>query len=303
VEPIDYNSLPLTGWYPGHMAKATRHINEDLKGADLVVEVCDARIPDSSRNPSFDKLFGHKARFVVFNKADLADPDATARWKAWYEAQGIRFEAISVGTDPSVLPALVRAWRRAAEAFREEHGLSRPGRSGLRVLVAGVPNVGKSTLINKLALKEKAKVGALPGVTRRTIWIAVPGGVELLDTPGVLWSRIRDKVHELRLALCGSIQDHVVGNELIAEFLWYELASLGLPARWDLYGLQACPETFEDLMEAVARRRGLIRSGGAIDLERSSTALVREWRAGNLGRFTLELPPEAGSPDPSHPDR
>lgn len=295
---LDFNSLPLTRWFPGHMIKATRKINEALKIIDLVVEVCDARIPGSSRNPTFDRLFERKPRFVVFNKADLADPAATGLWKAWYERRGIRVAPISAGTGEGVA-SLVAQWKSAYLANPRQADIGQPLRHPLRVLISGVPNVGKSTLINRLAAEHRAAVGPSPGVTRFNQWIPIKGGVELLDTPGILWPKIRDKEHELRLAVCGCIRDPVVGNELLGEFLWYDLVRLGVPVRWDLYGLARRPESSDELMQAVARRRGLLRAGGDADLERSSTTLIRDFRDGKLGRFTFERP--AGANDVDEP--
>jgi ribosome biogenesis GTPase A len=285
----DFNSLPLSGWYPGHMAEATRKIGESLRLVDLVVEVCDARIPGSSRNPAFDRLFENRPRCTVFNKADLADPDATARWKVWHERRGIRFVPLSACSGQGLRP-LVDEWQATFEGIRRERGVNRPLQRSLRVLIAGVPNVGKSTLINRLAGERKVAVGPLPGVTRSTHWIPIQGAVELLDTPGVLWPKIRDKQHELRLALCGCIKDEVVGAQLLGEFLWYELARLGAPACWKLYDLPGCPESGSAFLHAVARRRGMLRSGGATDDERSASTVLREFRDGKLGRFTFELP-------------
>ena len=291
MEIFDFNSLPLSGWYPGHMMKATKKIGETLKLIDLVVEVCDARIPGSSRNPAFDRLFEHKPRFVVFNKADLADPKVTKLWKEWYERRGIRFAPISAGSGQGIAP-LVEEWKTAFDEIRKERGATQPLRRPVRVLVSGVPNVGKSTLINRLSGERRAAVGPLPGVTRSTQWIPIKGAVELLDTPGVLWPKIRNKEHELRLALCGCIKDDVIGTELLGEFLWHELARLKVPVRWDIYGLPGCPESGNAFLQAIAKRRGMVMSGGVVDYERSSTTVLREFRDGKLGRFTFELPAE-----------
>jgi ribosome biogenesis GTPase A len=287
----DFNSLPLTRWFPGHMNKATRKINEVLKIIDLVVEICDARIPGSSRNPSFDQLFERKPRFVVFNKADLADPSMTGLWKAWYGRRGIRVAPVSAITGKGVA-ALVGEWRAAYMANPRQADIGKPLSHPLRVMISGVPNVGKSTLINHLAAKHSAAVGPNPGVTRINQWIPLKGGVELLDTPGILWPTLSDKTHELRLAICGCIRDPVIGNELLGEFLWYELARQNNPVQWDLYGLDHCPESCGELMQAIATRRGMLLQGGEVDLERSSTTLIRDFRDGKLGRFTFERPDE-----------
>lgn len=291
VPKHDFNSLPLTRWFPGHMNKAIRKIRETLKLIDLVVEVCDARIPGTSRNPTFDALFASKPRFVVFNKADLADPTVTGLWKAWYKRRGIRVAPISAIHEKGV-SSLVADWRAAYLANPRQADAGKPLRHALRVLICGVPNVGKSTLINRLAAEHRAAVGPTPGVTRINQWIPLKGDVELLDTPGILWPVLDSKEQELRLAVCGCIRDPVVGNDLLAEFLWYDLARLGAPVRWDLYGLDHCPASGDALMAAIAHRRGLIRAGGDVDLERASTTLIRDFRDGRLGRFTFERPDE-----------
>ena len=291
IPKVDFNSLPLTRWFPGHMNKATRKINEVLKVIDLVVEVCDARIPGSSRNPTFDELFQRKQRFVVFNKADLADPAITGLWKAWYLRRGIRVAPVSAITGKGVA-ALIQDWRSAYMANPRQADIGKPLQHPLRVLISGVPNVGKSTLINRLAAEHRAAVGPNPGVTRINQWIPLKGGVELLDTPGILWPKLSDKEHELRLAVCGCIRDPVIGNELLGEFLWYDLARQVAPVQWDLYGLDHCPQSSGELMLAIATRRGMLRAGGEIDLERSSTTLIRDFRDGKLGRFTFEKPDE-----------
>jgi ribosome biogenesis GTPase A len=296
----DFNSLPLTRWFPGHMVKATRKINELLKVIDLVVEVCDARIPGSSRNPTFDQLFQRKQRFIVFNKADLADPTTTGQWKAWYESRGIQVAPLSAITGQGI-SSLVGQFKSACMAGPQRASVGDPSRRSVRVLISGVPNVGKSTLINRLAAQHRAAVGPSPGVTRNNQWIPIKGGVELLDTPGILWPVIRDKEHELRLAVCGCIRDPVIGNELLAEFLWYDLSRLGTPVRWDLYGLDHCPESIGELMQAIARRRGMLLAGGDADLERSSTTLVRDFRDGKLGRFTFERPEDSEDVAPQLP--
>ena len=286
---IDFNALPMSHWFPGHMAKATRKISEVLDVIDLVVEIVDARMPASSRNPFFDRLFGNKARFVVFNKADLADPAVTDLWKDWYGRRDIQVAPISASTGEGV-SSLVRAWKAASPPKPAKVNAGRPVPQPVRVLISGAPNVGKSTLINRLTTEHRAAVGPNPGVTRANQWIHMKGGVDLLDTPGILWPRIRDKEHELRLALCGCIRDPVIGNDLLAEFLWYDLARRDLPARWDLYGLDHCPESLDELMQAVARRRGMLRPRGEPDLDRVTTTLIREFREGRLGRITFERP-------------
>lgn len=286
-----FHHLPLTGWYPGHMLKAGRKMREVLKLVDLVVELVDARLPASSRNPEFKTLLPGKPVLLLATKADLADPHLSRAWQAYFAHKG----EPSLFLDAARLPApaeLAATWKKLAEQERRKRGATRPLTRPVRVMIAGIPNVGKSTLVNRLSAGRKAEVGPKPGVTRSNQWIPLEGGIELLDTPGVLWPRIRNKIHELKLGLVGAIRDEVLEPELLAEFLWFVLKDLGPAVRWDLYALEAGPETPEEFMAAVARRRGLLRAGGRIDSERAAQALLKDFRGARLGRLTLESPPE-----------
>mgnify|MGYP001370656845 CR=1 FL=1 len=290
---IDFNVLPLTGWYPGHMLKAGRAMQEVLRLVDLVVELVDARAPAATRNPRFRDLLQSRPAVIVANKADLADAEASRRWQAYLEAQGERVVLLDAQhvADPG---RVVAVWKRIAEEERRARGATTALTRPVRLMIAGVPNVGKSTLVNGLVEGRRANVGPKPGVTRQNQWVPLREGVELLDTPGVLWPRIHNKEHELRLGLVGCIRDEVMGLELLAEFLWVELSRQPASAvAWGLYDLAAAPPTFETFMESVARRRGLLRSGGRIDAERTATAVLKDFREGRLGRLTLELPPAA----------
>jgi ribosome biogenesis GTPase A len=291
MTPIGFNDIPLTGWYPGHMLKAGRKMREDLRLIDLVVELVDARLPLSSRNPNFRDLLPGKPAMVLANKADLADPDASARWQRWFEDQGERVFFLDA-REPDDPERLVQFWVRTVHEERKKRGATTSLTRPARIMIAGIPNVGKSTLVNRLYAGKRAEVGPRPGVTRHNQWIPIHEGVELLDTPGVIWPRVRDKEHELRLALVGSIKDEVIGVELLAEFVWYELSRQPERADWALYDLAGCPEHPEDMMQAVARRRGLLKGGGQIDYVRTAHALVKDFRDRRLGAFTLEFPPD-----------
>ena len=290
---IDFNVLPLTGWYPGHMLKAGRAMQDVLRLVDLVIELVDARAPASTRNPRFRHLLQHRPVIIVANKADLADPQASRRWQTCLEAQGERVVLLDAPhlADPG---GLVAVWKGVAEADRRQRGAQRARTRPVRLMIAGVPNVGKSTLVNRLYEGRRVLVGPKPGVTRQNQWVPLREGVELLDTPGVLWPHIQDKTHELRLGLVGCIRDEVLGFELLAEYLWSELRRqpAGTVA-WSLYGLAGAPEAPEEFMEGVARRRGLLLPGGRIDTERTAIAVIKDFREGRLGRVTLELPPDA----------
>ncbi|MCK5803836.1 MAG: ribosome biogenesis GTPase YlqF [Lentisphaeria bacterium] len=287
-----FNHLPLTGWFPGHMLKAGRKMREALKLVDLVVELIDARAPRSTRNPAFRQILQGKPVLIVANKVDLADPVMSGWWQAYLERMGDQVFLLDA-RNPAHPAELIRCWKNSVHEEREKRGahnkLSRP----VRIMIAGIPNVGKSTLVNRLHSGKKAEVGPKAGVTRHNQWITLKGGVELLDTPGVLWPHIRDKAHELRLALIGSMKDDVMNVELLAEYLWSELHQQP-PERvaWDLYNLEACPDTPDALMQAVAQRRGILRGGGKIDYTRTAIALLKDYRDCRIGRLTLEAPPQ-----------
>jgi ribosome biogenesis GTPase A len=289
---VDFSVLPLTGWYPGHMLKAGRAMQEVLRLVDLVVELVDARAPASSRNPRFRQLLQSRPVLIVANKADLADPELSRRWQAYLEAQGERVLLLDSPhlTDPS---RLVAAWKQVAEAERRGRGAIRELTRPVRLMIAGVPNVGKSTLVNRLYEGKRVLVGPKPGVTRQNQWVPLREGVELLDTPGVLWPKIETKEHELRLGLVGCIRDEVLGIELLTEFLWDVLRRLPTNrVNWPLYGLTGAPATPEGFIEAIARRRGLLLPGGRIDAERAATAVLKDFREGRLGRISIEEPPD-----------
>ena len=290
---LDFGHLPLTGWYPGHMLKAGRSMQEVLRLVDLVVELVDARAPAATRNPRFRHLLQSRPVLLVANKADLADPVQSQHWQAYLEAQGERVTLLDSPhlTDPA---RLVASWKQVATSARRQRGATSELTRPVRLMIAGVPNVGKSTLVNRLCTERRASVGPKPGVTRQTQWVPLRGDVELLDTPGVLWPSIQQKEHELRLGLVGCIRDEVIGIELLTEFLWHTLRQQphGL-VNWALYGLDVAPATPEGFIAAVARRRGLLRLGGRCDRERASTGILKDFREGRLGRLTIEPPPTA----------
>ena len=285
----DFSRLPLTSWFPGHMLKAGRQLHNILVLVDVVVELLDARIPETSRNPVLEQTFAAKPCLLVFNKADLADPVMTADWKRHFAARGERCLFIgaqqAAGLGP-LLPTIQALW----EEERARRGATRPLLRPLRIMICGVPNVGKSTLVNRLAERRKAVVGPKPGVTRNQQWIRLQSGMELLDTPGVLWPRLDSKDQELRLAVTGGIRDEVIGTELMAEYLWCRLRQYPGRVAWDLYGLAECPSSPEEFLDAIASSRGFRQQGGGCDRNSSSVALLNDFRAGKLGRITLDSP-------------
>ena len=278
-------------WYPGHMTKARRMLAENLKVADVVVLLLDARIPRSSWNPDVTSMLRDKSRLVILNKADLADAQATARWQRYFRAQGVECLAVTSvkkGERKQVLQAVERAARQRVETMR-----ARGVRKVVRVMVVGIPNVGKSTFINKVSGRKSAKAEDRPGVTRTKQWVPVDKTLELLDTPGILWPKFEDSSVGVRLAFTGAIRDEVVDIEELAMRLMDYLGKNYPKAIEERYKLTVSEE--DDgyaLLEKAGRKRGFLISGGEVDTERMSRILLDEFRGGKLGRFTLEFPPE-----------
>lgn len=284
-----FRTLPLTGWYPGHMLKAGREMHERLGLIDLVVLLLDARIPRTSRNPALEEAIAAKPRLFVFNKSDLADPAITREWQAHFATAGEAAAFVDAQHGPGVpqlLPRLQAAW----EEERRRRGATRPLVRPMRIMICGIPNVGKSTLVNRLAQRHKAAVGPKPGVTRAQQWIRLQGGIELLDTPGVLWPRITDKETELLLGLAGTIKDEVIGEELLAEYLWFRLCHGGGQITWNKYGLDQCPADPHALLDTIAQRRGFLRQGGMPDRQQAAITFLADFRSGQLGRVTFDRP-------------
>ncbi len=280
-------------WFPGHMAKTRRMMKEMLPQVDAVIELLDARIPYSSHNPELYRITGSKPILTLFTKSALADPASTARWKKRYDAEGRRcliVDSVS-GAGLSAIPEEIRRLLADRIARYEEKGMS--GRA-LRVMIVGIPNVGKSSLINRLAGGKRAKVEDRPGVTRDKQWIVTPGGLELLDTPGVLWPKFEDQTVGENLAVTGAIRDEILHTEKIAAILCRRLREKYptlLAARYKL-GDAAVRDTPDDfaLLETIGRKRGFLIAGGEIDTERTAVMLLDEFRGGKIGRITLEEP-------------
>ena len=280
-------------WYPGHMTKTRRQMEQDVKFVDLVAEVVDARIPRSSRNPDIDAMVGDRARMMIFNRADQADPAQTDRWLAHYRGMGYAVLVTDSKTGKGVgqFAAVVRAALADKLArWRAQGQVGRP----VRAMVVGVPNVGKSTLINRIARRKSAKAGDRPGVTRGKQWVNVDSGLELLDTPGILWPKFEDETTGLHLAFTGAVKDKVMDSEALAAALMELLRDRYPKALAARYQLQVDPELPGwALLEQAGRRRGMLVSGGNVDTDRMARVLLDEFRGGKLGRFTLELPEEA----------
>ncbi len=285
---------PSIQWFPGHMAKTRRMIEANVRLVDLVVEITDARIPQSSRNPELPKWIGQKKRLIVLNKCDAADPKITARWIAWYQNQGIPAIAVDAKSGKGMekfLPT-VREVLSEEIARRDLRGMA--GRP-LRMMVVGIPNVGKSSFINRSANQRRAKVEDRPGVTVGKQWVTVARDVELLDTPGVLWPKFEDPAVGERLAFTGAVKDQVVDVELLAirllAWLHEEYPQL-LQERYKLTPADTEGKEDYELLELVGRKRGMLISGGEIDTLRAATAVLDEYRGGKLGKLSLEAPPD-----------
>lgn len=287
-------------WYPGHMTKTRRQIEADLKYVDIVVEIIDARIPVSSRNPDIDAITAGKPRLVVLNRADQADPAGNRAWGAWFRKKGwsVLETDAKTGAGVSQFSRMVQEVLKDQIARWQEKGLvGRP----VRAMVVGVPNVGKSTFINKVARKKSAKASDRPGVTRGKQWVTVDRGLELLDTPGILWPKFEDVETGMRLAFTGAVKDEIMDVETLGCHLMAFLGARYPEALAEGYRLKEVParEAEENevaygyrLLEACAQKRGMRISGGEFDTERMARVLLDEYRGGKLGHFTLEMPEE-----------
>lgn len=277
-------------WYPGHMTKTRRMMEADLRLVDAVCEIVDARIPRSSRNPDIDAICGSKPRMVILNRIDMADPDGTAAWAAHFKAKGmavIRTDCKSRKGISDFGPALRRLLADKLRRYAEKGMAGKP----LKVMVVGIPNVGKSTFINRIAGRKGAKTENRPGVTRGKQWVTVDQGLLLLDTPGILWPKFEDPEAGLRLAFTGAVKDDILDVETLSaglvELLWRDYPE----AVRNRYQIEAAPETpGHILLELAGKRRGYLVSGGGIDVERMAKVLLEEYRSCKLGRFTLERP-------------
>lgn len=275
-------------WYPGHMTKTRRQMEQDIKLVDLVAEIIDARIPISSRNPDIDAIVRDKPRLIVLNRADQADPEQTRRWTSYFKQQGHSVLETDAKTGRGVNRFSAAARESLAEQiarWKEKGQVGRP----VRAMVVGVPNVGKSTFINHVAKRKSAKAGDKPGVTRGKQWVAVDQSLDLLDTPGILWPKFEDEKTGLHLAFTGAVKAEIMDLETLAHHLMNLLARRYPDALRARYSIEI-PEGAQgwELVEAAARKRGFLISGGEVDLERMSRILLDEFRSGKLGNFTLE---------------
>lgn len=277
-------------WYPGHMAKAKRMLEENLKLIDAVIELVDARAPQSTRNPDFDRLFQEKSRVLLLNKSDLADPAANKRWIGYYKRQGIEAAEVTANAQNAKAQVIRLIERATAERVKryEEKGVQKT----IRVLIAGIPNVGKSTLINRIAGEKRAQTGDKPGVTKGKQWVRITTHLELLDSPGLLWPKLGDETIGEHLAFIGSINDEILNLEELSEHLCSTLRTLKPDALYERYKKMDADTPDGALLEAVAKSRGFILKGGVYDTERAARIVLDEFRAGRIARVTLEQPPK-----------
>ena len=281
-------------WYPGHMTKTRRMMEDNLKLVDAVCELLDARIPLSSRNPDIAALCGNKPRMVILNRADLADPAMTAKWMAWFKAQGlaaIQTDCKSRKGVSSFVPAVRTLLADKLQRYAEKGQTGRP----LKLMIVGIPNVGKSTFINQVSGRKGAKAENRPGVTRGKQWVTVDQGLLLLDTPGILWPKFDDPEVGIKLAYTGAVKDDVIDIESLACHLMRRLFVRYHDSVSERYKLAGLPEDTAgyELLEAAGRKRGFLLRGGEIDTERMARVLLDEYRSGKLGRITFEGPEEA----------
>ncbi|WP_085523995.1 ribosome biogenesis GTPase YlqF [Tuberibacillus sp. Marseille-P3662] len=278
-------------WYPGHMAKAQRLMKEKLKLIDVIIELVDARIPLASRNPMVDDIAGQKPRFVLLNKKDMADENVTSEWQKYFADQGATTLAVNSqnGNGVKQIPDAVHRLNQARKTKMESKGYqSRADRA----LILGIPNVGKSTLINRLANKKKARIGDRPGVTKGQQWIKVGKTMELLDTPGILWPKFADESVGFKLAATGAIKDELIDFQETAVFLLKVLITHYPDALKSRYNLDESfdEEAIVSLFDTIGQKRGCIMAGGRVDYDKTSEIILRDYRSGKLGALSLETP-------------
>lgn len=290
---MDNTDMKQIQWFPGHMAKTRRLIASNLSLVDAVVEIVDARSPLSSRNPEMDHMTKNKPRLVLLNKSDLADERTTQLWINYFRRNGSEALAVDCRSGKglkSIIPTLKNTVLKELMDKREKNGMRG---AAVRLMIVGIPNVGKSSLINKLAGSKRAKVEDRPGVTRTKQWVKLDNNTELLDMPGVLWPKFEDQNVAVRLAFTGAISDDILDIETLAMKLLSYLSENYPNSLTERYKIELSEEdTGLDLLEKVGKKRGMMISGGEINTERAAITVLDEFRSGKLGRITLEMPPQ-----------
>lgn len=273
-------------WYPGHMARAKRLLSEQLSRVDVVIELCDARLPFSSRNPDLIRMTQKKQHILLLSKADLADPRLTEQWLSYFRAQHLPCAALDMNRQAKTALSMIDKAAREAVDRAAQRGI----RKTVRAMIVGVPNVGKSTLINRLHGGAIAKVGDMPGVTRANQWVKVSPYLELMDTPGLLWPRLDDPLAARRLAYIAAIRDEVVDTAALSIQLLTDLIGIAPRAVEERFKIRDLSLRGADLLDAVCKGRGFLMKGGVYDTERACKVTLDEFRGGKLGRITLEAP-------------
>lgn len=276
-------------WYPGHMARARREIGEAVKLVDVVFEIIDARIPRASRNPILNEIIGEKPRVIVLNKADLADKEATQKWIKYFNSKNQIAVVADSNQGKGIKEATDAAYKLMADKISKQVEKGRTG-AGIKAMIVGIPNVGKSTFINKAAKKQTAEVGNKPGVTRKNQWVRLSENINLLDTPGVLWPKFDDEVLARHLAYIGTIKDEILDTEELALRLIEELL---VNHKRELYARYKIADDFEydmsyEVMDEIGRKRGCLVRGGEIDYTKVANIVLDEFRNGKIGNITLE---------------
>lgn len=280
----------LIQWFPGHMAKTKRLIIEHLKAVDVAAELLDARIPLASANPMVEELLSGKPRIIILNKADLADPGMTKAWESYYKRKGVAAVSMSCGNGKDKKKFL-RLIKEAASSMLEKWKRRGLKTRSVRIMILGIPNVGKSTLINFISGTAAARTANTPGHTRGKQWVRLSQGLDLLDTPGVLWPKFEDQVAALRLAATGAIAGDVFDADTVVSELMRVLARTAPDALREKYGIEDAAADPQILLAQAGKRRGCILPGGAIDYARAQTMILNDFRSGKLGRITLDAVP------------
>ena len=286
-------------WYPGHMAKTLRLLREQIRKADLVIELCDARLPHSSRNPDLNRLIGGRKRLLLMNKADLADPDMSSRWLQEFRNEGLTASLIQARNlrTKDILTAIEEQTRDAVDRAAEK-GV----RKTVRIMVVGVPNVGKSTFISRINGESIAQTGDRPGVTRNNQWIKITPWLEMLDTPGMLWPRLDDQLAARRLCYIGTVKDEILNLDDLVLNLLNDIAEIRPESLQERFHVEDTSARGLELIEAVCRGRGFLQKGGVCDYDRCCSVVLDEFRSGKLGRITLESPHGRKENGESKPD-